>query len=275
MIQSKVKSIDNHQHDTTSNKRHMRRVTDRVVEDLLENLPEVGYVTKKQQQQYQTKLFKIETSTPTHLWKHRLEEYALKDVELGSSKEDRLKLANSKSNFTIKKKKKAKSRKPKLKSVVVVPKMTTATVVPSQKRLFSLAEYQSRIPKKTKVSPSETEVTSKPFIPIRSFVESVLARYGIQEEEKSVLPPKWTQTHSDWGTLYISEYKLNAIRSLPVDLKTKKQMIINQQEKKPSDKDIHQVEFDWSKIDLPDKLDVNTGEEELDLGLFDNIDEWV
>jgi hypothetical protein len=47
MIQSKVKSIDNHQHDTTSNKRHMKRVTDRVVEDLLENLPEVGYVTKK------------------------------------------------------------------------------------------------------------------------------------------------------------------------------------------------------------------------------------
>jgi hypothetical protein len=52
-------------------------------------------------------------------------------------------------------------------------------------------------------------------------------------------------------------------------------MIINQQGKKPSDKDFHQIEFDWSKIDLPDKLDVNTGEEELDLGLFDNIDEWV
>jgi hypothetical protein len=44
-------------------------------------------------------------------------------------------------------------------------------------------------------------VTSKPFIPNRSFVESVLARYRIQEEEKSVLPPKWTETHPDAGTL--------------------------------------------------------------------------
>jgi hypothetical protein len=36
-------------------------------------------------------------------------------------------------------------------------------------------------------------------------------------------------------------------------------MIINEQGKKLSDKDFHQVEFDWSKIDLSHKLDVNTG----------------
>jgi hypothetical protein len=77
-------------------------------------------------------LFKIETPTPTHLWKYRLEEYDLNDAELGSSKEDRLKFANSKSNLTIKEENKAKSRKPKLNSVVVVPKTTTTTVVPSR-----------------------------------------------------------------------------------------------------------------------------------------------
>ena len=50
----------------------MKRVTDKVVEDLLEDLPEVGYVTKKQQQIYSSKLIQLEIPVHKNLWKAEL-----------------------------------------------------------------------------------------------------------------------------------------------------------------------------------------------------------
>ncbi len=57
-IQSNVKFVDNLKHNKTTNIRHMKRVTNRAVEHFLENLPEIVYVTKKQQE-YQVKMIKI------------------------------------------------------------------------------------------------------------------------------------------------------------------------------------------------------------------------
>ena len=71
-IKSKVNAIDNHLHVRTTNSRHKKRVTDKVVEELLEDMPEVGYVTKKQQQRFQAGIIPFTVSLGTSVWKHHL-----------------------------------------------------------------------------------------------------------------------------------------------------------------------------------------------------------
>ncbi len=54
LIDTKVRKLDNGTHNKTSTKRHLERLRDRVAEDMLADIPESGYVTKQQQQQYQS-----------------------------------------------------------------------------------------------------------------------------------------------------------------------------------------------------------------------------
>ena len=91
LIETKVIELDNGTHNKTSTKRHLERLRDRVAEDMLADIPESGYVTKTQQQQYQSRLFPLDTPVHTNLWKNRLVNLDLLDLETGRSKEDRLK----------------------------------------------------------------------------------------------------------------------------------------------------------------------------------------
>jgi hypothetical protein len=114
------------------------------------------------------------------------------------------------------------------------------------------------------------------FRPIGSFVEAVLKKYGIEEETTTPLPPKWTETHPDWGTLLISEEKLKAIRNLSIDLKSKQRLIIEQQDEKPPggtyDKNIF-IDFDWNKSNFPAKCpsECPLNDDILDLDFIDDF----
>jgi hypothetical protein len=73
LIKSKVSLVDTKQHGKTTTNRHLKRVTAKVVEDLLEELPEIGYVTRKQQQLYSSKLIPLDKPVHKNLWKAELE----------------------------------------------------------------------------------------------------------------------------------------------------------------------------------------------------------
>ena len=63
--------IDTKQHGKITNNRHLKRITDKVVEDLLEDLPELGNVTQKQQLLYSSKLIPLEMPVHKNLWRNR------------------------------------------------------------------------------------------------------------------------------------------------------------------------------------------------------------
>jgi hypothetical protein len=247
------------------------------------------------------------------LWKNRLVDLDLLDLETGRTKEDRLK------SDSIIVAKVHKKHKHKLKSVIVVPDSNSVSE-PNKRRRISLDEYKTHPKRQIPQAPTSPpllspqssnessgditlpqqgqqqmlqqqvqvqaqqqvkrvgklgkeeqtiDIADQPpltpnmlasanpqssFRPIGSFVEAVLKKYGIEEETKAPLPSKWTETHPDWGTLLISEGKLQAIRELSIDLKSKHRLIIEQQDEKPPggtyDKNIF-IDFDWNKPNFP------------------------
>ena len=245
-IESKVNAIDNHLHVRTTNSRHKKRVTDKVVEELLEDMPEVGYVTKKQQQRFQAGIIPFTVSLGTSVWKHHLEIYDLRDLELGCLKEERLLAELTKPKESRQKEKSEKQSKPKMKSVVVVPTVThDSPPVPPRKRIFSSSAFKTKNrPNPSKRIPSSTPHTTtmlpepKPFVPIVSCMESLPAKYKVPYEAPQVLPPIWTES----------------------------QRTGNGGQKGG---------FDWSRVEFPNELVENIEEFELDLGVFEDPTDWA
>jgi hypothetical protein len=248
-IEDRVKQLDNHQHTNTSNKRHLNRLRNKIIDDLMEEASQIGYVSKIDRGTYRKNLVQLDEQPKTHFWKHKLAAYDAEDAKLGTTKESRLKETEIVTFGPIVSTKRKIEQtcvtRKKLKSVVTIPTQKTSPTTPEN----SSKEMEKAVPQ-----------SSENWL--KKFLESTMHSrgypdYKVPNTETKTLPPRYSVSNPHATTLFIRTEKLDAITAQKISAQEKRNLIIKAQDRAPALSDNYDFhDFDLNKLDENDYGDL-------------------